>query len=126
MRFDGLIWPAALLATQLVAVLYGAGIRRPFGSLKTISTAPGWLRSADALVLAADAAFVVFLLLSWIAIYPSLGLLWFLILFIVGWLIGAFFEARIRLGPSLWISIVLASSVLFWISQHSIILQKFS
>ena len=50
-----------LFATQLVFALYGAGVRRPFGSLVTIADLPRRLRRATALTVAADLVFVAFL-----------------------------------------------------------------
>jgi hypothetical protein len=51
-----------ILMTQLVLTLYGAGLRRPFGSLQTVQFLPRWLRRSHALVLVADILFVAFMI----------------------------------------------------------------
>ena len=43
-----------MFATQLVLTLYGAGLRRPFGSLETIREAPEWLRKNRIPILVLD------------------------------------------------------------------------
>ena len=65
---------ALMLGTQLVLTLYGAGLRRPFGSLRTVRTAPSWLRETPALVLAGDLAFAAFVVAMWIHLFDRLDL----------------------------------------------------
>lgn len=49
-----------LFATQLVLHLYGAGLRRPFGSLASVPTVPSWLRQARNIVWIAAWLFVTY------------------------------------------------------------------
>ena len=102
---------ALMLGTQLVLTLYGAGLRRPFGSLRTVRTAPEWLREAPALVLAADLAFAVFVVAMWIHLFNRLDLMSFLLSFFVFAAAGTWLSYRITLLPSLCLSLLCAAMV---------------
>lgn len=107
----------AVLATQLTLTLYGAGIRRPFGSLSTITFLPNWLRNAHSATLCADIAFVVFILFMWWQLALELGWIPFLIL---AWLfasIGEYLSNRITLVPSAVIAFGLAVLALVLLNQ---------
>jgi hypothetical protein len=100
---------AMLFATQMVFALYGAGIRRPFGSLATIADLSPRLRDASRLTLAADLLFVAFLISMWWFVIDRMGLLQFLIMAIVFAVIGYYLSHRITLVPSFFISLALAA-----------------
>jgi hypothetical protein len=68
--------------------MYGAGLRRPFGSLETIADAPHWMRTRTSLVLVIDILFVVFLFFMWYRLIHLLDLRIFLIAFFVFAAIG--------------------------------------
>jgi len=95
-----------LLITQLVLTLYGAGLRRPFGSLKTIHGAPSWLRNRASLVLVLDTIFVAFLVFMWWRLLHELDLRTFLIAFFVFAAIGTLLANHVKLLKSSVISLV--------------------
>jgi hypothetical protein len=103
---------ALMLGTQLVLTLYGAGLRRPFGSLRTIMTAPPWLRETS-LVLAADLAFAGFVVAMWIHLFNRLDLIGFLISFFVFAAVGTWLSHRITLLPSLGLSLLCAAVMVY-------------
>src|ERR1700739_3456661 len=94
-----------LFITQLVLTLYGAGLRRPFGSLETIKEAPSWLRARKSLVLVLDIIFVAFLLFMWWRLLHMLDLRAFLIGFFVFAAIGTLLANHINLIKSSVISL---------------------
>jgi hypothetical protein len=94
--------------TQLVLTLYGAGLRRPFGSFETIADAPPWLRDRHWLVLALDSIFVVFLVFMWWRLLHELDLPIFLIAFFVFAGIGALLANHVNVLKSSAISLVCA------------------
>jgi hypothetical protein len=100
---------AMLFATQLVFALYGAGIRRPFGSLATIADLSPALRNATRLTLAADLLFVLFLISMWWFFIAHMDVLQFLVMAITFALIGYYLSHRITLVPSFFISLALAA-----------------
>ena len=104
---------ALMLGTQLVLTLYGAGLRRPFGSLRTIRTAPPWLRETPALVLAADLAFAACVIAMWILLFGRLGLAGFLISFFVFAAVGTWLSYRVALLPSLCLSLLCAAAMVY-------------
>ncbi|MGQ0683666.1 hypothetical protein [Bradyrhizobium sp.] len=108
---------AMLLATQLVFALYGAGIRRPFGSLATIADLPPAVRRASAITIFADLLFAAFLLWMWWFFIARMDLLQFLVLAIVFGVIGHYLSHRIRLVPSFFISLALGAFCIFAVSQ---------
>jgi hypothetical protein len=97
-----------LFITQLVLTLYGAGLRRPFGSLKTVEDAPLWLRDRAWVVLPVDSMFVVFLLFMWWRLLHELDLLTFLISFIVFAAVGALLANHLNVVKSSAISLACA------------------
>jgi len=74
---------ALMLGTQLVLTLYGAGLRRPFGSVRTVRSAPSWLRETPALVLAGDVAFAAVMVALWVYLFNRLDMVSFVISFFV-------------------------------------------
>jgi len=96
---------ALMLGTQLVLTLYGAGLRRPFGSLRTVRTAPPWLRETPVLVLAADLAFAAFVIAMWIHLFDRLDLVSFLISFFAFAAVGTWLSHRVALLPSLCLTL---------------------
>jgi hypothetical protein len=95
-----------LFITQLVLTLYGAGLRRPFGSLKTVEDAPPWLRDRAGIVLALDSIFVAFLVFMWWRLLHELDLRTFLIAFFVFAVLGTLLANYVNLLRSSAISLV--------------------
>jgi hypothetical protein len=89
-----------LFITQLVLTQYGAGLRRPFGSIESIEDAPNWIRERKGLVLVADILFVVFLLTMWYRLIHMLNLPTFLIAFFVFAAFGTLLAHRVKLIKS--------------------------
>jgi hypothetical protein len=85
---DSLAPLSLLFITQLILTMYGAGLRRPFGSLETVQHAPNWMRTRTSLVLVLDILFVVFLFFMWYRLIHLLDLRIFLIAFFVFAAIG--------------------------------------
>jgi len=104
---------ALMLGTQLVLTLYGAGLRRPFGSLRTVRTAPPWLRETS-LVLAGDLAFAAFVIAMWIHLFVRLDLVSFLISFFAFAAVGTWLSHRIKLLPSLCLSLCCVAVIVLW------------
>jgi hypothetical protein len=96
---------ALMLGTQLVLTLYGAGLRRPFGSVRTVRSAPSWLRETPALVLAGDVAFAAVMVALWVHLFNRLDLVSFVISFFVFAAAGTWLSHRIALLPSLGVSL---------------------
>jgi hypothetical protein len=97
-----------LFITQLVLTLYGAGLRRPFGSFKTIVDAPPWLRDRRKVALALDSIFLAFLLFMWWRLLHQLDLLTFLIAFFVFAAVGALLANHLNVVKSSAISLACA------------------
>jgi hypothetical protein len=95
-----------LFITQLVLTLYGAGLRRPFGSLKTVEDAPPFLRDRVWLVLVLDSIFVAFLTFMWWRLLHELDLRTFLIAFFVFAAVGTLLANHLNLVKSGVISLV--------------------
>jgi hypothetical protein len=95
-----------LFITQLVLTLYGAGLRRPFGSLQTVEDAPPWLRDRGSVVLVLDSIFVAFLVFMWWRLLHELNLRTFLIAFFVFAAVGTLLANHINLNKSSAISLV--------------------
>jgi hypothetical protein len=89
-----------LFITQLIFTMYGAGVRRPFGSLETIKEAPDWIRARNGIVLAADILVVAFLCFMWYRLIKMLDLGVFLIGFFVFAAIGTLLAHRVNLFKS--------------------------
>jgi hypothetical protein len=105
---------ALMLGTQLVLTLYGAGLRRPFGSLRTVRTAPSWLRETPALVLAVDLAFAAFVVAMWIHLFDRLDLAGFLISFFAFGAVGTWLSHRVALLPSLYLALCCIAVMVLW------------
>ena len=101
---DSLNQLGLLLVTQLVLTLYGAGLRRPFGSLKSVRNVPDWLREYRIPVLMADIAFVAFLLFMWQRLIQTLDLQTFLIAFFAFGAIGTLLARHVNVIKSAAIS----------------------
>jgi hypothetical protein len=105
---DSLGQISLLFITQLVLTLYGAGLRRPFGSLRTIEDAPPWLRDRGRLVLVLDSIFVAFLVFMWWRLLHEMDLRTFLIAFFVFGAVGAVLANHVTLFKSSAISLACA------------------
>lgn len=95
---------AALFATQMVLHIYGAGLRRPFGSMATVSFLPRWLRESHNLVFFVDCLFVVYILVMWVVLAGRLGFATAIWCGLVFSLIGDYLSLRLGLVASLFIS----------------------
>ena len=104
---------ALMLGTQLVLTLYGAGLRRPFGSLRTVRTAPAWLRETPAVVLAADLAVEAGVIAMWIHLFGRLDPVSFLVSFFVFAAAGTWLSYRITLLPSLGLSLMCGAAMVY-------------
>jgi hypothetical protein len=102
-----------LFVTQMVLTLYGAGLRRPFGSLGTIEDAPDWLRKSEKLALMVDIIFVVFLMFMWWRLLHVMQLGTFLIAFFVFAAVGTYLANHIDLIKSSAISLAGALLAIF-------------
>jgi hypothetical protein len=102
---DSLTQIGLLCVTQLVMTLYGAGLRRPFGSLQTVKDAPDWLRTNRILIAALDIIFIAFLLFMWWRLLHELELRTFLIGFFVFAAVGTTLAHHINLIKSSVISL---------------------
>ena len=106
-----------MLVTQLVLTLYGAGLRRPFGSLESVKGVPDWLRTHRIPVLVLDVFFIIFLLFMWWRLINVLDLLSFLVCFFAFAVVGTLLANRIDLIRSSAMSlagVLLALYVNFW------------
>src|SRR5439155_20033026 len=106
-----------MFVTQLVLTLYGAGVRRPFGSLESVKEVPAWLRRHRIPVLVLDVFFVIFLLFMWWRLINVLDLMTFLVSFFAFAFVGTLLANRIDLIRSSAISFVgvwIALYVAFW------------
>ncbi|MBR0856648.1 hypothetical protein [Bradyrhizobium liaoningense] len=106
---SSLIVATVLIAsTQLVLTLYGAGLRRPFGSLRTVSFMPIWLRSSDLYVFPADLAFLALIVSMWVIILSSTSVPYALVTGLVFYMLGDHLAHRIDLKKSFFISVALS------------------
>ena len=103
---DSLDQLGLLFITQLVLTLYGAGLRRPFGSLETVQDSPDWLRMRKSLILPLDIIFVAFVLFMWWRLLLVMELRTFLIAFFVFAAIGTLLAHHVNLLKSSAISLV--------------------
>jgi hypothetical protein len=106
-----------MFVTQLVLTMYGAGLRRPFGSLETVKEVPDWLRKNRIPVLVLDVFFVVFLLFMWWRLIQVFDLMTFLVSFFAFAAVGTLLAHRIDLIKSSilsFVGVVLAIYVNFW------------
>jgi hypothetical protein len=98
----------ALVATMLVCNLYGAGLRRPFGSLPRIPDVPRRLWDADRLVLRADVVFGAFIITMLIYLFTQMNIFVFLAVWSCSNFLAELLTYKIRLLPSFYVSILLA------------------
>ena len=106
-----------MFVTQLVLTLYGAGLRRPFGSLESVKGVPDWLRTHRIPLLVLDVFFVAFLLFMWWRLINVLDLLTFLASFFAFAVVGTLLANRIDLIRSTAVSFVgvlIAFYVIYW------------
>ena len=103
----------ALFATQVLLHLYGAGLRRPFGTLATVKFLPQWLREAHNLVFAVDCIFVGYIVIMWIVLAGELGLVTVVFFGVLFSLVGDYLSVRIALIPSFYLSGILVFLTLF-------------
>jgi hypothetical protein len=96
-----------IVMTQLVLTLYGAGLRRPFGSVETVQFLPRWLRRSGTLVLVADVLFAVFVVAMWIVIFEFANRWWAIGIGLAMLYIGDILAHRINLVWSFFISLLL-------------------
>jgi hypothetical protein len=110
----------ALLATTIVLWLYGAGLRRPFGSLRTISQLSASLRQSRA-ILWVDWLYVAFITTM------SVLLIWYLPIWqlaIAGpmaYIIAENLAHRIKIVPSFYIAGAMALACIMWVCSKQII-----
>lgn len=97
-------WGVALCATQWIAALHGAGIRRPFGSLATIKNLPFWLRRADHVVLVVDIVVTLFILAMWVFLFMRMSVLAFAAISVLAFIPAELLSHRIKVIPSFFIS----------------------
>ena len=116
---DSLNQLGLLLVTQLILTLYGAGLRRPFGSLESVKNVPDWLRKYRLPVLLADIVFVAFLLFMWQRLFQTLDLQTFLIAFFAFGAIGSLLARRLDVIKSAAISFVGALLAIYVIVDKS-------
>ena len=110
---------AALLATQLVVTLYGAGVRRPFGSLPRIPDVPYSLWYAQRLVTLADVIFATFVLVMVVTLFLRMNAFVFIVLSLLFFAFGERLSYRIRLVPSFFVSLGLAALAVTLICGHA-------
>jgi hypothetical protein len=103
---DSLDQLGLLFITQLVLTLYGAGLRRPFGSLETVKDSPDWLRLSKSLVLVVDVVFVAFIFFMWWRLLQVMELRAFLMGFFAFGAIGTLLAHHVNVIKSSAISIV--------------------
>jgi hypothetical protein len=111
------IW--ALCATMLVVTLYGAGLRRPFGSLPRIPEVPYWLWHLRWWVLIADCLFALFSAIMLYVLWQRIGIVAFAAVFILGYVAGDSLSLRIRLVPSFFVSLALAAAAVVLVAYST-------
>ncbi len=98
----------ALLSTQLVFTLYGAGVRRPFGHLPKIPDVPRYLWRADKAVMAVDYAFSLFVFIMMLSLFSRMNVFAFIFFSSAFYVLGELLTYKIRLVPSFFASLALA------------------
>ena len=98
----------ALLATALVWGLYGAGVRRPFGSLPRIPDVPIWLWHSKRRVQIADWIFAAFITTMLVVLFFHMNFVLLTLCGVVFFAAAELLSYKIRLVPSFYISVVLA------------------
>ena len=114
----------ALLGTQLVFTLYGAGVRRPFGHLPKIPDVPRSLWYAGKAVRVVDCLFSIFVLIMMLSLFSRMNVLAFIFFSCAFYIFGELLTYKIRLLPSFFVSLVLAvvSVVLVWHSVPAMVI----
>jgi hypothetical protein len=98
----------ALFETMLVCGLYGAGLRRQFGSLPKIPDVPRQLWHLKRWVLITDWIFTSFILTMMTCLFMQMGWRTFLIFSFLFYIMAEALSYKIRLLPSFYISVALA------------------
>lgn len=99
----------ALLTTLLALTLYGAGIRRPFGSLPRITDVPIQFWNAQTSVKIADIGFTTFVLGMMVVLFFRMNTFAFLGLSLLFYIAGELLSHRVRLLPSFYLAIALVA-----------------
>jgi hypothetical protein len=113
-RINQMLDAAVLFATILILSLYGAGLRRPFGSLATVRSLPGRLRYSP-LIPWIDWLFVVFIISMLVLLAWHLPLWSFLLAGIITHVFAEWLATRITIVPSFWLAGALALFSLSWV-----------
>ena len=98
----------ALLSTQLVFTLYGAGVRRPFGHLPKIPDVPRYLWHASKAVMVVDSFFALFVFVMMLSLFSRMNVFAFLFFSGAFYVLGEALSYKIRLVPSFFASLALA------------------
>jgi hypothetical protein len=106
----------ALLSTQLVFTLYGAGVRRPFGHLPKIPEIPHYLWRANKAVIVVDYFFSLFVLIMMLSLFSRMNVFVFIFFSSAFYVLGELLTHKIRFVPSFFASLALAvlAAVLVW------------
>jgi hypothetical protein len=98
----------ALLSTQLVFTLYGAGVRRPFGHLPKIPDVPRYLWRANSAVMVIDFLFALFVIVMMLSLYSRMNVFAFIFFSSAFYVLGELLTYRIKLVPSFFASLAFA------------------
>ncbi len=114
--FDLVCLIVALLSTQLVFTLYGAGVRRPFGHLPKIPDVPRYLWNARKAIRVADYLVSIFVFVMMLSLFSRMNVFAYIFFSSAFYVFGELLSYKIRLLPSFFVSLVLAvlSVVLVW------------
>jgi len=104
---------------MLVVTLYGAGLRRPFGSLPRIPDVPYRLWNSRWTILAADCLFAAFVLAMLFKIWQRISATAFILLFAILYVAGHKLSYKIPLLPSFFISLLMAAAAAVLVSYSS-------
>ena len=116
---DPLLW-CSMFCTQFVATLYGAGYRRPFGTLRGVAGIPETWWDADRLVLAADLGFIAFILTMWVALYVYMPGWEFLLSASLSFILAGWVTERTYVLPSLRVVPWIAAAAVLCICAHGL------
>lgn len=98
----------ALLSTQLMFTLYGAGVRRPFGHLPRIPDVPFFLWNRNKAVQIMDCLVSTFVFIMMISLFSRMNVFAFLFFSFTFYVFGELLTYKIRLVPSFFLSLFLA------------------
>jgi hypothetical protein len=104
---DAICLMVALLSTQLVFTLYGAGVRRPFGHLPKIPDVPRCMWNVSKAVGVSDSLFAIFVFIMMISLFSRMNVFAFLFFSSAFYIFGELLTYKIRLLPSFFISLAL-------------------